>query len=82
MSDTPIFDSVDNSHSTPEPNKTPQPKVVAATSGAGVGGALAVITNWIIEASTGIDIPESVELATVVVFTAGLAFVSGYWKRN
>lgn len=63
-------------------SKKPQAKVVAATIGAGVGSAVGEITTWIVEASTGIDIPGNVELAVGVVFTAALAFVGGYWKRN
>lgn len=60
----------------------PQPKVVAATVGAGVGSALATITAWITETLTGVAIPGEVELALGVVLTAGLAFVGGYWKKN
>ena len=79
MSDTPIYDSLTN----PEPESTkPQPKVVAATIGGGVGTALGEILTWIIEASAGIDIPEGVELAIGVVLTTLLAFVGGYFKRN
>jgi len=63
------------------PTSAPQPKVVAATVGAGVGTALGVIGVWVVEASVGIDIPEGVELAVGVVLTAGLAFVGGYFKR-
>lgn len=65
-----------------EPSKTPQPKVVAATAGAGVGVALGTVVTWIVEASAGIDIPAGVELAIGVILTAGLAFVGGYWKKN
>jgi len=65
-----------------EDSKKTQPKVVAATAGAGVGAALAVIAVWIAEASLGLDVPESVELSLGVVLTAGLSFLSGYMKRN
>jgi hypothetical protein len=64
-----------------QPTATPQPKVVAATIGAGVGTALGIIGVWAFEASTGIDVPEGVELSVGVVVTAGLAFVGGYFKR-
>lgn len=79
MSDTPIYDNVGN---IPTPSKTPQPKVVAAAVGAGVGSAIGEITTWIIEASAGIDIPANVELAIGVVLTAGLGFLAGYVKKN
>lgn len=79
MSETPIFDKMN------QPEKTdlkPQPKVIAATIGGGVGTAVGTIAVWIIEASAHIDIPNEVELAIGVVLTAGLAFVSGYFKKN
>lgn len=80
MSETPIYDSINNTAN--EPSKAPQPKVVAATIGGGVGTAVATIANWIIEASLNIDIPNEVELAVGVVLTAGLAFAAGYIKKN
>ena len=65
-----------------EDSKAPQPKVVAATVGAGVGSAIGEIAVWIVEASASIDVPTNVEFAIGVVLTAGLAFVGGYWKKN
>lgn len=85
MSDTPIFDNVDDEYKDTDSmhlSKAPQPKVVAATVGAGVGSAVGEIVVWIVEASAAIDIPANVELAIGVVLTAGLAFVGGYWKKN
>lgn len=82
MNDTPIFTDVDRAYAEPPVNKTPEKKVVAATVGGGVGVAIGEIVTWIVEATTQIDIPAGVELAIGVVFTAGLAFVGGYWKRN
>lgn len=61
---------------------TPQPKVVAATIGAGVGSAVGEIIVWIVEASANIDVPSNVEFAVGVVLTAGLAFLAGYYKKN
>ena len=79
MSETPIYDNLN----TPKPvYKTPQPKVVAATVGAGVGAAIGNIIVWIVEAAANIDIPDSVELSIGVVITAALAFVAGYVKKN
>lgn len=80
--ETPIYDRVVNGETADKPSAAPQPKVVAATVGAGVGSALGEIIVWVVEASANIDIPANVELAVGVVLTAGLAFVSGYFKRN
>lgn len=80
MSETPIYDNMNSGEKSV--NKTPQPKVVAATIGGGVGTAISTIGIWIIEASANIDIPNEVELAIGVVITAGLAFVGGYFKKN
>lgn len=87
MSDDDIYQSIVNDRKLKaaheaKPNLTPQPKVVAATVGAGVGSAVGEIITWIVEASASIDIPSNVELAIGVVLTAGLAFVSGYFKKN
>lgn len=60
----------------------PTPKVWSATVGAGVGSALATIIVWVVNVATGVDVPETVELASGVVLTAGLAFVGGHWKRD
>lgn len=79
MSETPIFDKMNQPE---QPDLKPQPKVIAATIGGGVGTAIATITVWIIEANANIDIPNEVELAIGVVLTAGLAFVGGYFKKN
>lgn len=81
MSNTPIFDKL-NQPEPAEPDRTPRPKVVAATVGAGVGSAVAEIIVWVTETAAHIDIPESVEFAVGVVITAGLAFVAGYWKSD
>ena len=66
---------------TGNPTKTPTPKVVSATVGAGVGTAVSVVGIYVIEAAARIDIPEGVELAIGVIVTAGLTFLSGYFKR-
>lgn len=79
MSETPIFDKMNQPE---QPDLKPQPKVIAATIGGGVGTAIGTIAVWIIEATANIDIPNEVELAIGVVLTAGLAFVGGYFKKN
>lgn len=62
------------------PTKTPQPKVIAAAIGAGVGGAITTLGVYIFETLTSIDLPESVEGSVLVLVTAGLAFAAGYVK--
>lgn len=63
------------------PTNTPQPKVVAATVGAGVGAAASTITVYLIETLGHVDLPAVVEGAALVLITAGLSFVAGYVKR-
>jgi hypothetical protein len=63
------------------PTKTPQPKVVAGTVGAGVGAAVGEIAIYVIETAARIDIPTGVEAAILIVVTAALGFVAGYVKR-
>jgi hypothetical protein len=83
MSNDEIYEKVVAEHAAKTaPSKTPQPKVVAATIGAGIGSAIGEIVVWATEASANIDIPSNVELAIGVVITAGLAFASGYIKKN
>lgn len=78
--DTPIFDNMNEN--TPNASGKPQPKIVAATVGAGVGSALATVVVWVVGAVTAVAVPEAVELALGVILTAALAFVGGYWKRG
>lgn len=80
MSDTPIYDNVENPQS--EPSKPVSPKVKAATGGAAVGSALATLIGWIVELVTGVQVPEAVGLALGVVLTAGLAFAAGWNQRG
>ena len=63
------------------PTATPQPKVIAATVGAGVGAAASTILFYLIELWTATDVPEIVEGAGLVLVTAALGFVAGYVKR-
>lgn len=64
-----------------QPTAVPQPKVVAATVGAGVGGAISTIGIYIFETVTSIDLPSLVEGSILTLVTAGVAFAAGYVKR-
>lgn len=59
----------------------PQPKVLAATAGAGVGAAISTIAVYLIETLGKIDMPEAVDGAILVLVSAGVAFLAGYIKR-
>jgi len=64
-----------------EPTAAPQPKVIAATAGAGVGAAITTVGVYVFETATGIDLPSLVEGAVLVLVSAGVAFLAGYIKR-
>lgn len=64
-----------------EPTPVPQPKVVAAASGAVVGGAISTIGIYAFEGLSGIDLPQPVEGAVLTLIVAGVAFAAGYIKR-
>ncbi|WP_194383103.1 hypothetical protein [Microbacterium luteum] len=63
------------------PTGKPQPKVLAATAGAGVGGAVSTIGIYLIETLGGVDLPVAVEGATLTLVTAGVAYLAGWIKR-
>lgn len=79
---TPIYDNIGKIPDKERSAYTPDAKVVAATVGAGVGAAVSTVTIWILETATAIDIPTEVENASVILFTAALTFVAGYFKKN
>jgi hypothetical protein len=64
-----------------QPTATPQPKVVAATVGAGVGAALSTVIVYLVETIGRTDLPDAVEGATAVLVSAAVAFGAGYLKR-
>lgn len=64
-----------------EPTAVPQPKVVAATVGAGVGAASSTLLVYLIESIGRVDIPDVVEGAILVLVSAGVSFLAGYIKR-
>lgn len=89
MSDTPFFDEQNEEKGTfpdelelvVEPDKTPQPKVIAATAGSAVGGAAALILAWIL-GMMGVEMPTEVQGAVSILLVAVFTFVAGYWKKN
>ncbi len=81
---TPIYDSEIKRVTTDEhggPTNPPQPKVLAATAGAGVGAAVSTISIYLIETLGRIDLPDVVEGAIGALLAAGAAFLAGYIKR-
>lgn len=63
------------------PTSKPQPKVVAAAAGAGVGGAITTIGIYLIESLGGIDLPTAVEGAALILVSAGVSYLAGWIKR-
>lgn len=63
------------------PTSQPQPKVIAATAGAGVGAAVSTLAVYLIETLGKIDLPDVVEGAVLTLISAGVAFLAGYIKR-
>lgn len=63
------------------PTATPQPKVVAATAGAGVGAAASTVLVYLIEALGHVDLPIAVEGAILVLITGAVSFLGGYITR-
>lgn len=59
----------------------PQPKVLAATAGAGIGAAVSTIAIYLIETLGRVDLPDVVEGAALTIISAGVAFLAGYIKR-
>ena len=50
--------------------------------GTGVGGALAVVTVWIIESASGQPVPADVAVALGVIFGAIVGHVAGYQQAE
>lgn len=63
------------------PTSEPQPKVLAATAGAGVGAAVSTLAIYLVETLGKVDLPDAVEGAVLVLISAGVAFLAGYIKR-
>lgn len=63
------------------PTRTPQPKVVAAAVGSGVGAAISTIGIYAFESLSKVDLPETVEGSVLVLVSACVAFLAGYVKR-
>ena len=69
-----------------EPVKTsaPRQKVVGATTGSAIGGALSVIVLWILDSGMqqlSINAPTEVKDSFTVVFTTVFTFLGGYYTR-
>lgn len=64
-----------------QPTKRPTAKVVAATGGGAIGVALSAIGIYVIELTTGVDIPPLIEGAAGVVVTGALTLIAGWVKR-
>lgn len=64
------------------PTNRPTNKVVGATSGTVLGGAVAGVGIYIVETAAAIDIPGPVELSVVIIVSAILTFVGGYFIKN
>jgi len=62
----------------PEPA---QPKVKAATAGAGVSGAVTAILMWVV-GLLGLDVPPEIASAFTTLIAAGFAYWAGYKKTN
>lgn len=63
------------------PNPT-RPKVVAATSGAGVGVALGEILLYAVDRLDPVPLPAHVEVAVVFVAASAFAYLAGWLKRD
>lgn len=59
------------------PSKAPVPKVIAATGGSGLGGAIGVIIVWILQ-QNGLEVTNEVGIAIGTVCSVVLTFVAGY----
>lgn len=66
----------------PAQTTAPQRKVIAATGGAAVGSAVAVILTWVLGgvlAKLGLPFPDNIQSAFNTVFTTLSAFTFGYY---
>lgn len=73
MSDTPIYDNVNNPQPENKPSLKPQPKVAAA----GTAGAITILVVFAVNLIwPDVEIPNEVASA----FTAIVAFAAGYIK--
>lgn len=56
------------------------PKVTYAAGGAALGSAAATVAVWVIEATTGTDVPAEVTAALGIIAAAVLSFAAGWFK--
>jgi hypothetical protein len=69
------------------PPSTIEPKVKAATGGAGAGGVIAGFIIWLLdelfwEGAGDPEVPLPVVLLVTLVVPAAIAFASGYYARH
>lgn len=60
---------------------TPKNKVLAATGGAAFGGAISVVTIWVLKSLLSlknITLPDDVESACTTIVTVLTTFIAGY----
>lgn len=87
MDDVHLMPVEDYDDPVPANTTTPEPKVVAATTGAGAGAVVANFLLWVLDVyvltpgQEG-DIPGSVTLFVTLAVSAGAAFVAGYMARH
>ena len=60
------------------PTSAPVQKVIGATAGTGVGGALAVILIWAVSSFGHVVFPDFVALAITLLVSTIATFVAGY----
>ena len=60
-----------------ENSAAPVPKVLAATAGSGLGGAVGIIIVWALSA-VGQDVPLNIAIAISTVCSVLITFVAGY----
>lgn len=67
----------------PLPNGSPvNNKVVGATAGVGVAGAVTILIDYLVNVTAHVDIPSTVEQAITVLLCALGAFIGGYMSRH
>lgn len=61
-----------------ETSRAPVPKVLAATGGSGIGGAIGAVVVWALS-QAGLDVPPEIGIAIATLCSAVAAFIAGYF---